>query len=54
MLAATLFSLLLCILDWGGLRGAIIDIVLLLSLFVVSDFASSRFPSRHIPRVLPR
>jgi hypothetical protein len=47
MLAATVLSLLLCILDWGAAyRGAIIDLVLLLVLFVV-------FGLRWQPRPFP-
>ncbi len=45
MLAAALFSLLLCILDWGAaFRGAIINIVILLLLFVVFGFRQPPAP----------
>jgi hypothetical protein len=45
MLVAALLSLLICILDWGvAFRGAIIDIVILLMLFVVFGFRQPPAP----------
>ena len=45
MLVAALFSLLLCILDWGvAFRGAIINIAILLLLFVVFGFRQPPAP----------
>jgi hypothetical protein len=45
MLAASLLSLLICILDWGvAFRGAIVDLLLLLMLFVVFGFRQPPVP----------